>query len=439
MEHGARVGLEASVTRKVMLRVAPMLSLLYLLFSVDRGNVGFAGLQMRQALGLSAEAFGIGSGLFTFGYLLFQVPNAVWLRRLGGGAGFAAIACAWGALSTLTAFVPNEHWFFANRFLLGVSEAGFNAFVIYYIQQWFPRNVRGFAIGLTLVAVPISIVIASPLSGWVLNLHWRGLSGWQAMFIVEGVPSLIVGLLCLKLVPRNVSDMHFLSEEERSWLRDDLNIAGQPAQLGIAKGSAAALTNPTVWALGFILFTTTFAANVMLIWMPQMIQQVSRADNVAVGLINCIPWIALGLGLVVMGRYSDKAASRMTPLVLSLGIAALGFVLAATLQGPRPYLGFCGFTLGAFGVGAAQGVFWALTVELMRGAGASTAYAVIGVLGNGSGLFAHPLIGRLRDVTGSFSGVAWALAAFNLAAVVIALLLARKLGGAAPKLRQQVV
>jgi MFS transporter, ACS family, tartrate transporter len=173
------MSVEASVSRKVMLRLAPVIALLYLLFSVDRGNVGFAGLQMRGSLSLTAEAFGVGSALFTLGYLLFQVPNAVWLRRLGGGAGFAAIACAWGVLSTVTALVPNQSWFFVNRFLLGVAEAGFNAYVVYYINQTFPRNVRGFAMGLTLVAVPVAMIIASPLSGWILNLHWGGISGWQ--------------------------------------------------------------------------------------------------------------------------------------------------------------------------------------------------------------------------------------------------------------------
>jgi ACS family tartrate transporter-like MFS transporter len=427
------MSVEASVSRKVMLRLAPVIALLYLLFSVDRGNVGFAGLQMRASLSLTAEAFGVGSALFTLGYLLFQVPNAVWLRRLGGGAGFAAIACAWGALSTVTAFVPNQSWFFVNRFLLGVAEAGFNAFVVYYINQTFPRDVRGFAMGLTLVAVPVAMIIASPLSGWILNLHWGGISGWQLMFIIEGVPSIVVGLLSLRLIPRVPREMRFLSDAEQAWLTNELQDQVRTVQYGIVRGTRAALSNPVVWALGFVLFTTVFAANVMLIWMPQMIQQMSHAGNVEVGLLNTIPWIALGVGCVAMSRVSDTVANRMTPLMPSLGLAAFGFILAAMLQATHPYLGFCGFALGSFGVGAAQGVFWALTMELVRGPSASTAFAVIGVLGNGSGIFAHPLIGKLHDVTGSFAGVAWALAIFNLAAMATAFLIAQLRSAAPPK------
>ncbi len=425
--------METSVSRKIMLRLAPVIALLYLLFAVDRGNIGFAGLQMRAALGLSAEAFGVGSALFTLGYLVFQVPNAVWLRRLGGGAGFAAIACSWGVLSTVTAFVPNESWFFVNRFLLGVSEAGFHAFVVYYINRTFPRNVRGFAVGLTLVAVPVAMIIASPLSGWILDWRWGAVGGWQWMFIVEGVPSVVVGLLCLRLIPRGPRDMHFLDAAQRSWLARELDDQANALQYGIARGTSAALANRVVWALGFVLFTTVLATNVMLIWMPQMIQQISHAGNVEVGWLNAIPWIALGAGCIGLSRVSDRVPNRMTPLLASLGLAGLGFILAATLQASHAYWGFAGFFLGAFGVGAAQGVFWALTMELVRGPSASTAFAVIGVLGNGSGIFAHPLIGRLLDATGSFDGVAWALAIFVLAAMATVRLIARMKTAASPQ------
>jgi MFS transporter, ACS family, tartrate transporter len=415
---------EAIVARKMMLRLAPLILLLYLLFAIDRGNIGFAGLQMRQALSLSAEVFGIGSTLFTIGYLAFQIPNTVWLRRLGGGRAFAAIACAWGLISALTAFVPDTTWFYANRFLLGVAEAGFNAFVIFYINRMFPRAVRGFAVGLTLLAVPISMIVASPLSGWMLNWQWRDLSGWQLMFILQGVPSMLVGLVCWRLIPAAPSQIRFLNAEEKRWLELELEEGPSPAQ-GMARSTAEALADPVVWALGFVLFTTVFAVNVMLVWMPQMIRQVSGAGNVGVGVINSVPWIALGVGCLAMSRVSDRLPSRKMALLPSLGIAAAGFLAAAALQNSHPAMGFCGFALGAFGAGAAQGVFWALTMEMLP-AGAATAYALISLLGNGSGLFAHPIIGRLHDATGSYAGVAWALGVFNLAAIATAALIARR-------------
>jgi MFS transporter, ACS family, tartrate transporter len=416
---------DARVERKLLWRLASVISLLYLLFSIDRGNVGFAGAQMSKALGLSAEVFGLGSGMFTLGYLVFQIPNAVWLRRIGGGKAFAVIACAWGLISTSTAFVPDPFWFLVNRFLLGVGEAGFNAFVIFYINQMFPKRIRGFAVGLTLFAVPLSMLVASPLSGFLLNWRFNGLTGWQLMFISEGVPSMLMGLLCLRLIPDSPQEMRFLSVEERTWLDSNLDPRASLHHSGMLSGARAALAKPVVWELGFVLFTTTFAVNVMLIWMPQMIRQMSNAGNVGVGWLNTIPWLALGIGCVVISRLSDKVKNRVTPLRPALAISALGFVLAARFQDSHPALGFLGLTLGAFGSGAAQGVFWALTMELVTGPAAATAYAVIGVLGNGSGVFAHPLIGKLHDLSGSFAGVAWALAGFNAAAIVIVYFIAR--------------
>jgi MFS transporter, ACS family, tartrate transporter len=420
---------EAIIARKMMLRLAPLILLLYLLFAIDRGNIGFAGLQMRQALGLSAEVFGIGSALFTVGYLAFQIPNTVWLRRLGGGRAFAAIACAWGLISAFTAFVPDTPWFYGNRFLLGVAEAGFNAFVIFYINRMFPRTVRGFAVGLTLLAVPLSMMVASPLSGWMLNWQWGAASGWQLMFIMQGLPSVLVGLLCWRLIPAAPSQIRFLSAEEKRRLELELEEGPSPAQ-GMAQSTAEALLTPAVWALGFVLFTTVFAVNVMLVWMPQMIRQVSGAGNVGVGILNSVPWIALGIGCLAMSRVSDRLRSRKMALLPSLGIAAAGFLAAAALQESHPVLGFFSFAVGAFGAGAVQGVFWALAMELLP-AGAATGYAVISLLGNGSGLFAHPIIGRLHDATGSYAGVAWALGAFNLAAIATAALIAHRASPAA--------
>jgi ACS family tartrate transporter-like MFS transporter len=269
------------------------------------------------------------------------------------------------------------------------------------------------------------MIVASPLSGALLNWQRGGLQGWQWLFVIEGIPSVIVGLLCLRLIPNSSSQMRFLSPEERAWLDGELKGDAPAKDSSSVHSLGGVLRDPLVWALGFILFTTVFAANVMLVWMPQMIKQMSGAGNVAVGLLNSIPWIALGTGCVMMSRLSDKVPNRMTPLRPSLAVAALGFILAAVLQDTQPMFGFVGLMVGAFGVGAAQGVFWALAMQLIRGPAAATAYAVITLLGNGSGVFAHPLIGKLHDATGSFASVAWALAAFNVGAIAMGYFIAR--------------
>jgi MFS transporter, ACS family, tartrate transporter len=416
--------LPSRVTRKLLWRLGPIILLLYLFFAVDRGNIGFAGAQIRSAIGISAETFGIGSALFTAAFLLFQIPSAEWLRKLGGGTAFALVGCSWGVISAATAFVGGPVSFFANRFLLGAAEAGVTAFIVAYISAIFPRSVQGAAVGLILLAVPLAMIASSPLSGVLLNVTAGGLQGWQTMFLAEGIPSVILGLLCMFLVPKRVQDIRFLSVEERQWLEQQLaSRTGPGAQLSGPRATAAALASLNVWCLGFVLFANIFAVNVMLVWMPQMIRQFVQG-NVLVGWLNTLPWVALGSGLFIISRLSDRLPSRFGALIPAMITAMTGFMIAAFVQ-QHPSLSLLFFCLGAFGTGAAQGVFWPLVAEILPPAYRATAFAVIGVIGNGSGLFAHPLIGRLLDLNGSFATVTWALAGFNLAAAIVALFIIR--------------
>ena len=413
----AEADVATRVQRKLLWHVASLVFLLYFSFAIDRGNIGFAALQMNTALGLSAEVFGLGSGLFTLAYLLFQAPNAEMLRRLGARRGFALVACAWGLVSTSTAFVPDQNWFLVNRFALGLSEAGFHAFIIYYISTIFPERIRGFAVGVSFVAVPFSMIVASPLSGVLLDVRLGALAGWQSLFIIEGIPSIVLGLLCLRLVPDNVRDIRFLTERERSWLEGELGETGvRSAHTSLAGNIRLVLANLLVWALGLVLLTMVLAVNVMTIWMPLMIRQVSGAGNLTVGVLNSLPWIAFSIGCVLASRMSDKVSDRATPLRASVALATVGFLLCAALQEVSTPLAFASFLLACVGAGGAQGSFWALAMALMSGITAAAAFAMITVIGNGSGVIAHPLIGRLHDATGSFGGVVWTLAAFYVAA-----------------------
>jgi len=411
----------------LLLRVASVIFLLYFFFGIDRGNIGFAALQMNRALGMSAEVYGYGSGLFTLAYLLFQMPNAEALRRLGASRGFAAIGCAWGLVSMSTAFVPDPPWFLVNRFLLGVSEAGFHAFMIYYVNQNFPSRVRGFAVAFTFLSIPLSMIVASPLSGFLLDLEIGSLHGWQTLFIIEGIPSVVLGLLCLKLIPDSPRHIRFLTAEERASLERELETeAGPVKEYKLLSSLKASLVNPLVWGLSFILFSMLVAVNVMIIWMPQMIHQVSGAGNLEVGVLNSIPWIAFGVGCLVVSRVSDRIQNRIVPLRASIAIATFGFIIAAILQESHPVAGFCGFLLASFCGGAAQGVFWALTMQMVGGPNSAATFAFITIIGNGSGVLIHPLIGKLRDTTGSFGGVVWALATFYFAAIVTLYLIERR-------------
>jgi len=405
--------LNGKIEKKLLLHVASITFLLYFVFGIDRGNVGIAALQMNMALGMSAESYGYGSGLFTLAYLLFQVPNAEWLRRLGASRGLATIACAWGLVSASTAFVSNPSWFMVNRFLLGMSEAGFHAFLIYYINHIFPGTIRGLAVGVTFISVPLSMIVASPLSGLFLNLQIGDIEGWRLLFLIEGIPSVILGLLCLKLIPDSPAHIRFLTPEQRHWLERELDKNEKTEnESGSVSGVKQSLFNPLAWQLSYVLFSMLVAVNVMTFWMPQMIRQVSGAGNVQVGILNSIPWLAFGLGTLVISRLSDKINNRVIPLLASIAIATIGFIIAAVYQYLHPQLGFCGFLLASFCSGAAQGVFWILTMQLISGPSSATTYAIITVIGNGSGVIIHPMIGKLHDTTGTFAGVVWALVAF---------------------------
>jgi MFS family permease len=411
------VDLQKRVEHKLLLHVASVVFLLYFFFAIDRGNVGFAALQMNSDLGLSAEVFGYGSALFTLAYLLFQAPNAEALRRLGARRGFAIIACAWGVASLSTAFVSSPAGFLVNRLVLGMAEAGFHAFMVYYISRMFPSRVRGFAVGVSFIAVPCSMIVASPLSGALLDVEIGGMSGWQSLFVIEGVPSVLLGLLCLKIVPDSPAQARFLTDEERAWLTQELSVPDDRNEQGSAlRNIGAAIANPLVWALGFVLFTMVLAINVMTIWMPLMIKQVSGAGNLAVGVLNALPWVTFSIGCIVGGRTSDKVNNRATPLRIAVAIATLGFFASAALQEASAAGAFAAFLLACVGAGGAQGVFWALAMQLIEGRGTAAAFAMITVVGSGSGVFAHPLIGRLHDSTGSFDGVVWTLTAFYVAA-----------------------
>ncbi len=221
--------IQKRVERKLMLHVASIVFLLYFFFAIDRGNIGFAALQMNDALGPERGSVRLGLGPVHAGLSVVSGAECrscfgVW-ARVGS---FAIIACAWGVVSTSTAFVPDQFWFLVNRFALGMAEAGFHAFMIYYISCIFPKRVRGYAVGVSFVAVPCSMIVASPLSGALLDVDWASFHGWQSLFILEGVPSVLMGLLCLKVIPDTPADAKFLTDEERAWLAEELSQGAEP-------------------------------------------------------------------------------------------------------------------------------------------------------------------------------------------------------------------
>jgi MFS transporter, ACS family, tartrate transporter len=411
------------VGRKLLVRVGSLLFLLYACFALDRGNVGFAALEMNRAIGISASIFGLGASLFTLFYLLFQVPNTMLLRRLGPRHGFAVLAIAWGIVSSSSALIWNAGSFISLRILLGCVEAGFHAYLVYYISQIFPRRTRSLAIGLAMSAVPLSQIVAAPISGALLNMD-AGLHGWQWLFIIEGLPALLLGVACLRLLPDAPRSAYFLSPDERSWLEREQATPEQASAHGGAVGSVRdVIWNPLVWALGFVLFANVLGTNTLLLWMPQLLKELSGAGNLEVGLLSMFPWASLAVGMLVLARLADRLASPLPILCLGFLLSCIGFALCAS---PQLSVSFIGLLLAAFGIGAAQSLIWAFAMRTVTGLASATAYSLITVIGNGSGVFAHAIIGWARDTSGSFVGVVIAISACMLLAIGVLVAIAMR-------------
>lgn len=410
--------IERRVRRALLLRIVALLFGLYAFFGLDRGNVGLAALQMNADLGFSSTLYGLGASVFTAAYLIFQVPAAMTMRRWGASRGFATVACGWGLVSMSSAFVWDSWSFLTIRFMLGFSEAGFGVFVVYYISQIMPHKMRGMALSMTLVAVPLTMAVASPISGFLLDWNYAGIKGWQWLFLIEGFPSVLLGLLSFRLMPDTVDHMRFLDEEERTWLKSDLAQAVTKNSHHTDIGTLlAAVRSPTVWVLGFTLFAALVGVNTLQFWMPQMIEQMSKAGNVAVGFLNAIPWLTFAIGMLVLGRVADRITNKVAVLSLAMVIAATGFAIGAISTNVG--IAFVGLLVGAFGVGAVMGLFWTVPMQMLSGAGLAGAFAAINVIGNSSGLIAHGLIGWLRDHTGGFGATMLALGGILIASMIV--------------------
>jgi ACS family tartrate transporter-like MFS transporter len=408
--------IERAVRRAMFRKVVPILFGLYAFFSLDRGNVGLASLQMNGDLRISAAAYGLGAGLFTIAYLLFQVPATLFMKRLGAPRGFATIACAWGLVSMCTAFVWDANSFMVIRFLLGAAEAGFGAFVVYYVGSVFPRSMRGLVISSTLVAVPVTMMIASPISGVLLGWSHAGLRGWQWLFLIEGLPTIFFGLLALWLLPKTADDANFLDEAQRRWLVADIAQQDTDGSTKTLGSFWEAVQVPVVWVLGLTLFATVLGTNTLLFWMPQMIEQVSQASDAAVGWLNAVPWLAFAIGMLIMGRLSDRSRNKVQALSVAMIVSAAGFIVGGTATSLS--VSFAGLLFGAFGVGASIALFWTVPLQMVRGSGLAGALAAVNLIGNSSGVFAHGIIGWLRDHTGGFGSTLIALGIVTIVATL---------------------
>ncbi|MEX1059886.1 MAG: MFS transporter [Methyloceanibacter sp.] len=409
-----------SAIAKATRRLIPFLCLCYAVNFLDRVNVGFAALAMNEDLGFTPSMFGAGAGIFFVGYILFEIPSNLALQRFGARIWIARIMISWGLIAAAMALVNSETSFYVMRFLLGVAEAGFFPGIILYLTYWFPARERARIVSLFMAAVPLATVVGGPVSGALLELHglW-GLKGWQWLFIVEGLPAVLLGVVALKFLTDRPEHADWLTKSERQALIATLKAEAKATRKVGYAGLVQALTRPRVLVLGLLYFCLVVGLYGIGFWMPQVIQTFGLAP-LKIGFLTAIPYFFAAIAMVIWGWHSDRTGERIWHVALPLFLAALAFAWSA-FSGPLlPTM--LALTLATLGIYAAIGTFWSLPTAILTGTEAAAGLALVNSMGNLGGLAGPSIVGVMRQATGSFTAALLYLAGALLLAALIALL-----------------
>jgi ACS family tartrate transporter-like MFS transporter len=417
------VTLQRSTMRTVYLRLLPFAVLCYILAYIDRINVSFAGLTMRDDIGMSAATFGFAVGMFYWGYFIFEVPSNVIMEKIGARIWIARIMITWGILAGLTAVVKDSTTFAIVRFLLGVAEAGFFPGIILYFTYWFPSNHHARIVAGFLVGLPVAVAIGAPISTALLSLDGLfGLRGWQVMYIAEAVPTVVLGVITYFVLTDRPEQAKFLNDEQRKWLVD--TIAGERRATEAIRRYTLweALYNPKVLLMALNYFGIVTASLGMLIFIPQIIKSLGNYSNMTVGWLTMIPYTCGAIAMVTWGRISDRMNERRWNLFIGCVFSFVGLVIAGATMGT--WWALVGMSIAAMGFYGSKGPFFAMPPMFLSGSALAAGIAWINSIGNLGGFFGPWYVGTMKDLTGSYAGGLYGLALLGLiAAVVCALFL----------------
>jgi len=410
--------------RRVSVRLLPFLFVLYVFNYVDRTNVSIASLQMNHDLGLSATAYSFGVSIFFAGYILFEVPSNVILAHVGARRWIARIVFSWGLVATSMTLVRTPVQFYVLRVLLGVCEAGFFPGIIYYLSQWFPARERASAVSRFMISIPLAAVIGNTLGGWLLGLEGRlGLHGWQWIFLIEGIPSVLLGIAALMILTDRIEDARWLSSQQREWLTQRIrDHDGLAAPHG--SGAFRALTTPVVWlaALTYLMLVTAFSGYTY--WAPIVIRDTLHTSNMATGLIAGLFACLAAAGMLGVSVSSDRTGERCLHAGGCSVLTSFGYIGAALL--PSPPAQMAAFALVSVGTVSYLPAFWCLPAARLRGSAAAAAIAAVNSVGNVGGVVGPTIVGRVKDATGGTTISLLALAGFALVAAGLLLVMRHK-------------
>lgn len=428
-------GMQARVVRKVAVRLIPFLGLAYFLNYVDRTNIGFAKLTMSADLGLTETMFGLASGLFFIGYLLFEVPSNIALHRFGARRWIARILVTWGLIAAAMAFVQNAPMLYAFRVLLGIAEAGFFPGIMLYLTFWFPRSVRVRLTGLFMIALPASSALGAPVAGAILQ-YWDGLfglAGWRIMFLVLGLPAVVLGVAAWFYLTDRPKDADWLAADERRWLDDTMAAEQQATQASGKHRVRDSLRDPRVWALGLVYFGVTYGLYALSFFLPTIVAGFAESFDTEFsilenGLIVAVPFAVGAVAMVFWSRHSDRTGERVWHVALPALLGAVSIPVALYMESPLATMAV--ITVTAVGVFCALPVFWYLPSTFLAGAGAAAGIALVNTLGNSSGFGAPYITGFLLDATGNSRAGLWVVGVMMLVAGLTVLALRGRLRAA---------
>jgi ACS family tartrate transporter-like MFS transporter len=415
--------LESAVVSRLVWRVMPFLFLLYIVAYLDRINVSFAWLQMRGQLGLSDRVYGRAAGMFFAGYFFFQLPSNLVLEKFGVRRWISGLMVTWGVISCLMIFIRGPVSFYGMRFLLGAAEAGFFPGMILYMKRWFPANARGRAVAWFMTANPIAGIVGSPISGALLGLSGRGLSGWQWMFLMEGVPAIFLGAAVFWALADSPREAAWLKGEERDWLLDRL-AREQQAESVLQKGNFwEVLIAPRIWGLSLVYFGVSTTMYGVTLWLPSVIQSLSGLGNFATGLVAVLPFLVTAIAMVLVGMHSDRTGERRWHTAIPAFVGAGGLVAAG--YGTSTVVVVACIGLGLVCAESMVGPFWAMATSRMAGLSAAAGIAVINSLANLGGYYGPDIIGFFRKLNGGFRGGLLAIGATLAISGTVALIVGR--------------
>jgi ACS family tartrate transporter-like MFS transporter len=420
----------ARTMSKIKWRILPFCLLLYVINFIDRQNIGIAALQMNKELDISLVQFGTLATAFFISYFIFEVPSNLLMHKVGANKWIARIMISWGLVVALTGLAQAFWHIYTLRFLLGLMEAGFFPGMIYYFTYWFPSQHRARAVAVFMLGLPLANIVGAPVATLIMdNISWFGLTGWRWVFVLEGVPAIIFGVMCLWFLTNTPDRASWLTTEEKNWLAAELAKEGGSKQASRHMSLKDVLSNPMILWLCFIFFAFTAATNCFGIWLPTILKEFSKASNTAVGVLLMIPYSVSAVCMYLWSWKSDKSADRRWDAAIPNFIAAFGLLVAGL--GPTLTIKIIGIVIMVAGANAVNSPFWTLPASFLSGVSAAAGLAFINSFASLGGIFGNMAVGTIKQYSNDQNVALYFLAGCFVVAGLAIVALPKRLGMAA--------